>query len=61
MILTIGYQVFILLAKTILDKTNFVFMFSPNEKTEIVIQHEDNISLFELVMGEEGPTVNFIW
>jgi hypothetical protein len=43
------------------DKTNFVFLFSPNEKTELVIQTDDHISLFELFMGEEEPQVNHIW
>lgn len=41
--------------------TNFVFMFAPSEKTEILIQQNDNVSLYELVMGPEEPTVNFIW
>jgi len=43
------------------DKTKFVFMFSPNEKTEIVIQSDDHISLFELYMGESMPEVNRLW
>jgi hypothetical protein len=38
-----------------------VFLFAPNEKAEFIIQQEDNISLYELVMGDEKPEVNQLW
>lgn len=43
------------------DQTNFIFMFSPNEKTEMAIQTGDQVSLFELSMGETEPEVKYIW
>ena len=45
----------------LIAETNFLFMFSPNEKSEVLIQRGSNLGLFELVMREGRPRVNFIW
>lgn len=43
------------------EDTNFVFLFAPNDKTEIVHQQGDNITLYELAMGADAPEATKTW
>lgn len=43
------------------EETHFVFLFAHTDITEFIVQKEDKISLYQVVMGEEEPEIKQTW